>query len=71
MTNDAVWLSCYGYIFAILSYLITAIPCLTIFFSKNYVSLERFTLEEVEKTIKPFKKEKRKKCHRLTNFVNK
>ena len=39
MTNVAVWLSCYAYIFAILSYLTTTNQCLTIFFAKECVSL--------------------------------
>ena len=49
MTNVAVWLSCYVYNFAILSYLITVNQCLTIFFSKNYVSLERSPYDEAKK----------------------
>ena len=38
MTDAAVWLSCYVCIFAILTYLTMFNQCLTIFFSKNYVS---------------------------------
>ena len=57
MTNVAVWLSCYVYNFAILSYLVTVNQCLTIFFSKNYVSLERSPYDEAKKKdIKPLKK---------------
>ena len=41
ITNVALLLSSYVYIFAILSYLSTVNQWLTIFFSKNYVSLER------------------------------
>ena len=46
MTDIVVWLSCYGYIFAISTYLITVNQCLKIFFSKNYVSLERSPLDK-------------------------
>ena len=56
MTNVAVWLSCYVYIFAILSYLTTVNQCLTVFFSKNYVSLEISPLDEAKKGIKLLKK---------------
>ena len=37
MTDSAVWLNCYVYIFAILTYLTTVNQRLTIFFSQNYV----------------------------------
>ena len=56
MRDVAVWLSCYVYLFAILTYLTTVNQCLTMFFSKNYVSLERSPLDEVQKSIKPLKK---------------
>ena len=56
MTDAAVWLSYYVYIFAILTNLATVNQCLTTFFPKNYVSLERSTLNEVKKSIKPLKK---------------
>ena len=49
MTNIAIWLSCYVYIFAILLYLTTVNQCLTIFFFKNYMSLERSPLDETKK----------------------
>ena len=49
MTDAAVWLSYYVYIFAILTNLATVNQCLTTFFPKNYVSLERSTLNEVKK----------------------
>ena len=53
MKNVAVWLSCYIYIFAIVSYLTTVNQCLTIFFfSKNYVQLERSSLYEAKESIK-------------------
>ena len=45
MTNVAVWLTCYVDIFAILSYLATVKQYLKIFFSENYVSLERAPLD--------------------------
>ena len=54
--NVAVWLSCYVYIFAILSYLTMVNQCLTfLFFSKNYVSLQRSPLDKAKKNIKPLK----------------
>ena len=56
MTNVAVWLSHYVYIFAILSYLTTVNQCLTTFFPKNYVTLEISPLDEAEKSMKPLKK---------------
>ena len=56
MTNVAAWLGCYVCIFAILSYLTTVKQYLTIFFSKNYVSLERSPLDEAKKSIEPLKK---------------
>ena len=43
MTEDVVCLSCYVYIFAIGTYLTTA---KWLFFSKNYVSLERSPFDE-------------------------
>ena len=42
--------------FHYLSYLTTVNQSLTIFFSKNYVSLERSPSEEVKKSIKTLKK---------------
>ena len=57
MTDVAVWLSCYVYIFAISAYLTVVNQCLTkIFFSKNYVSLEGSPLDEAKKNVKPLKK---------------
>ena len=57
MTDAVVWLSCYVYIFAIWAYLSTVNYRLTIFFfSKNYVSLVKFPLDEAKKIIKPLKK---------------
>ena len=56
MTDAAVWWSCYAYIFAILTYLTTVDQRLIIFFSKSYVSLERSSVDEVKKSIKPLKK---------------
>ena len=56
MTDAAVWLSCYVYIFAILTYLTMVNQCLTIFYSKNYVSLQRSSLDELETSIKPSEK---------------
>ena len=55
--NDkvAVCLSCYVYIFAILSNLATVKQSSTIFFSKNYVSLERPPLDKAKTGIKPLK----------------
>ena len=44
---------------------------LTIFFSQNYVSLERSPLDKEEKCIKPLKKWKCQKCQWLTHFFNK
>ena len=55
MTNDTLCLSCYVHIFAILSYLTTVNQDLTIFFSKNYMSLKGSPLDEAEKRIKPCK----------------
>ena len=49
MTNIAIWLSCYVYIFAILLYLTTVNQCLTIFFFINYMSLEMSPLDEAKK----------------------
>ena len=49
MTNVAVWLRYYVYIFAILSHLTMVNQCLTILFCKNYVSLERSPLDEMKK----------------------
>ena len=66
MTGAAVWLTSYVYIFVILTYLTTINQCLTIFFSKKYVSLERSSLDEVKKSIKPFKKKICQKCQWLT-----
>ena len=56
--SSAVWLNCYVYILAILTYLTTVNQRLTIFFSPKitYVSWERFSLDEVKKSIKPLKK---------------
>ena len=45
--------------------------CLTKFFCRNYVSLERSPLDEAKKSIKPLKKQKCKKCQRLIHFFNK
>ena len=56
MTDVAVWLSYYVYILAISTYLTTVKQCLNIIFSKSYVSLERFALDEAKKNIKPLKK---------------
>ena len=42
-----------------------------IFFSKNYVSLERSPLDEAIKRINQLKKSKCQKCQRLTYFFNK
>ena len=42
---------------------------LTIFFSQNYVSLERSPLDKEEKCIKPLKKWKCQKCQWLTHFL--
>ena len=71
MRNVAIWLSCYVYIFAILTYLTTVNQCLAIFFSKNYTSWEISLLEEAKKGIKTLEKEKRKKWQKLTPFFNK
>ena len=46
------WLSCYLFIFAILTYLTMVKKCITIFFSKNDVSLETSPLNEARKRIK-------------------
>ena len=56
--SSAVWLNCYVYILAILTYLTTVNQRLTIFFFPKitYVSWERFSLDEVKKSIKPLKK---------------
>ena len=67
MTDIVVWLSCYVYIFAILTYLTTVNQCLTMFFSIKHVSLERSPLDEA----KPLNKWKSQKCQRLTHFFNK
>ena len=48
VTNVAVWIGCDVYVFAILSYRTTVNQCLTILFSKNYVSLERSPLDEAK-----------------------
>ena len=45
--------------------------CLTIFFPKNYVLLERSSLDEAKKSIKLLKNWKCQKCQRLTHFFNK
>ena len=46
--------------------------CLTIFFSKSYVSLGTSQLDEAKKTIKAWKKYKCKKCQWLTHlFIKK
>ena len=55
-TKNRWWIHCDVYIFAILSYTTTFNQCLTIFFPKNYVSLERSSLDEAKKSIKPLKK---------------
>ena len=56
--SSAVWLNCYVYILAILTYLTTVNQRLTIFFFPKitYLSWERFSLDEVKKSIKPLKK---------------
>ena len=56
--SSAVWLNCYVYILAILTYLTTVNQRLTIFFFPKitYVSWERFSLDEVKESIKPLKK---------------
>ena len=56
ITNVAVSFSCYVYIFAILSYSNMLNQCLTIFFSRNCVSLERYPLDEAKRSNKPLKK---------------
>ena len=56
MTDLVVWLSCYVFNFAISTELTTINQCLTIFFSKNHVSLERSPLDEAKKNIKPLNK---------------
>ena len=57
MTDAEVWLSYYVCIFAVSAYLTKVNQCLTIFFfSKNYVSLKRSPLDQMEKGIKPLKK---------------
>ena len=56
MTDVIVWLSYYVYVFAIRTNLTTLNQCLTIFFSKNYVSLKICPLDEVKKIIKPLEK---------------
>ena len=56
MKNNAVWLSCYVYMFAISTYLTTVKQCLRTYFFKNYVSLERSLLDEAKTSIKPLKK---------------
>ena len=56
MTNVAVWLSHYVYIFAILSYLATVNQCLTMFFSQKLCDIGKSPLDEAEKSIKPLKK---------------
>ena len=48
MTDAAIWLTCYVYIFAILTYLTTVNQCLTIFFPK-IMSLKRSPLDETKK----------------------
>ena len=70
MTHFAVRLS-YVYIFAISIDLTTVNQCLKIFFSKNYVSLQRCTLDEVKKSIKPLKQWKCQKRQLLTHIFNK
>ena len=71
MTEVGAWLSGYVYIFAISTYLTTVNQCSTIFFSKNYVSLERSPLDEANKSIKPLRNRKCQKCQRLTHFFSK
>ena len=71
MTDIVVCLSCYVYIFAILTYLTTVNQCLTMVFSIEYVSLERSPLDEAKKSIKALNKWKCQKCQRLTHFFNK
>ena len=55
VTDVAVWLSCYVYIFPTTTYL-TIVNPLKIVFSTNYVSLERSPLDEAIKSIRPLKK---------------
>ena len=71
MRNVGVQLSFYVYIFATFGYLTTVNQYLTTFFSKNYVSLKSSPLDEAKKSIKPFTKQKCKKCERLTHFFKK
>ena len=56
MINLGVWLSCYVYVFAIWAYLTTVNQCWTIFFSKDFVWLERCSLDEAKNSTKPFEK---------------
>ena len=56
MTDVAVWLSYYIYVFAISAYLTMVNQRVTIFFSKVYVSLERPLVDEEKKRVKPLKK---------------
>ena len=71
MTDAAVWLSCYVYIFDILTYLTMVNQYLAIFFSKNYESLQRSSLDELKTSIKPSEKKTCQKCQHLTHFFNK
>ena len=49
MANVAVWLSCYVYIFTILSYLTTVNQCLTIFFIQKLCIIGITSIRRSEK----------------------
>ena len=49
MTNVAVWLSCYAYIFAILSYLTTVNQSLIIFFIQKLCVIGKISIRRSEK----------------------
>lgn len=56
MINVGVWLSCYVYFFAIWAYLTTVNQWWAMFFSKDFVWLERCSLDEAKNSTKPFEK---------------
>ena len=71
VTNVALWLSCYVYNFAILSYLTTVNQCLTIFFVQKLYVIGNISIRWSENKQKTVEKVDILKTPTVNHFFNK
>ena len=68
MKDAVIWLSCYGYIFTILSYLTMVNQCLIIFFSPKLCVVGKIFIRRSEKKLKTIKKVNKSKMQTVNPF---